>query len=78
MSERELPGPDEVAAELERICSSKTFHKHPTLARLLTEIVVGDLGNRPPREYDLGIRVFGKKADWNPTYESVVRMNVSL
>ena len=78
MSERELPGPDEVAAELERICSSKTFHKHPTLARLLTEIVVGELGNRPPTEYDLGIRVFGKKADWNPTYESVVRMNVSL
>lgn len=75
-----VPGADfsEERRELARVLASATFLKSPNLARLLDYIctkyfegTVSDL-----KEYNVGVEALGRREDFDPTTNSIVRVEV--
>ena len=66
-------------AHLEGLLGSPDFRRSPTLSRLLTRLAEEWLSNsnEPVKEQILGVEVFGRRADWDPQTDSVVRVNVN-
>jgi len=70
--------PSEKQRELARVLASATFLKSPNLARLLDYIctkyfegTVSDL-----KEYNIGVEALGRREDFDPTTNSIVRVEV--
>jgi tetratricopeptide (TPR) repeat protein len=67
----------EIEQQLERILKSKAFEETSTLGRLLRHLVVCELDGIQAEEYEIGIKVFGKPADWIPMHETAVRQSLA-
>jgi tetratricopeptide (TPR) repeat protein len=65
-----------VHAALERILSSPPFGRSSQLANFLRFVVEERLSPReePPKEYELGRRVFGRGPDYDPRIDPIVRV----
>jgi len=63
-------------AALNRVVSSKLFHKSPQLQRLLTYVVDETLAGRSDhlKEYSIGTEVFARPASYDPRLDSLVRV----
>src|SRR5690349_3112046 len=61
-----------------RVASSASFQKSPRLRELLLHICERAIQNRPEdlREQLIGQRVFGRKADYSPGEDNIVRVEV--
>jgi len=68
----------EEKAELERVLSSETFAKAQSLARLLRHLCnrYFDGQTSDLREYNIGVEVFGRPVDFDPTNNSIVRVEL--
>jgi hypothetical protein len=73
-SHRDCP-PELVTAELTRILESASFSSAPQLKRLLNFVVASYLNNDLDslKESYIGVAVFGKKPDYDPRLDSIVR-----
>ena len=72
-----VPAPqDSVIAQLERMLSRPPFASSPALSRLLRYLVEETLAGRASEinEYNLGVRVFSRSADFNPRIDPIVRV----
>lgn len=67
---------DSVSAQLERMLSRPPFATSPTLSRLLRFLVEETLAGRSAEinEYNLGVRIFHRGADFNPRVDPIVRV----
>lgn len=65
-------------SELESVLSSDIFAKSPSLARLLTYICQKYFEgcSADSKEYNIGVEAMGKQPDFDPTINSVVRVEV--
>ena len=65
-----------VRDQLERILSNQIFTKAPSLSRFLRYIVERSLteGADPPNEYSLGVDVFRRGESFDPTADTIVRV----
>ena len=63
---------------VQRVAASASFHRSPRLRELLLYICERALENRPDelREQQIGYHVFGRKADYNPGEDNIVRVEV--
>ncbi|HEU0276393.1 MAG TPA: AAA family ATPase [Rhodanobacteraceae bacterium] len=64
-----------VRAQLERVLAADLFRTAPTLARLLRYLVERYVANAaaPPKEYGIGVDVFGRGAGFDPRTDTIVR-----
>jgi len=71
---------EQVRAALDRILATQAFVRSPRLAGFLRYVVEQRLAGRgdPPKEVEIGARVFGKAADYDPRIEPVVRVQARL
>jgi len=67
---------DSVSAQLERMLSRPPLVSSPTLCRLLRFLVEETLAGRSAEinEYNLGVRIFHRSADFNPRIDPIVRV----
>jgi Malectin domain len=65
-------------AELEAVLSSDTFVKSPNLAKLLTYVCnkYFEGCSADSKEYNIGVEAMGKQPDFDPSMNSVVRVEV--
>ena len=70
---------EEKVKQLERILASRTFERYQKLRQLLERLVTDNLKGAVGDNYEhtLGVDVFGKRADWIPMDEAVVRQGMS-
>ena len=63
---------------VQRIAASASFHRSPRLRELLRYICERAIQNRPEelREQQIGCGVFGRKPDYNPGEDNIVRVEV--
>src|SRR5689334_22007636 len=63
---------------VQRVAGSASFQKSPRLRELLLHICERAIQNRPEdlREQLIGQRVFGRKADYSPGEDNIVRVEV--
>jgi hypothetical protein len=68
----------EERAELERVLASETFAKSLSLARLLRHLCTRyfDGHTAELKEYNIGVEVLGRPADFDPTSNSIVRVEL--
>jgi len=66
----------QVRAALERVLASPGFAHSPRLALFLGFVVAERLSGRAasPKEYEIGVRVFGRRPDYDPRLDSIVRV----
>ncbi len=81
MATKAAPSPQSVDARWEvvhRVASSPSFRRSPRLRELLTYICERAIENRPEelREQLIGCGVFGRKPDYNPSEDNIVRVEV--
>jgi len=81
MSTQVAPGPPSVDLRWEvvqRVAHSASFHRSPRLRELLVYICERSLQNRVDelREQAIGCAVFGRKVDYNPGEDNIVRVEV--
>jgi tetratricopeptide (TPR) repeat protein len=69
------PTRDDKAKQLERMLVSEVFTKAPKLAEFLKYLVERDLKGSGTDEHTIGIEVFGRKEDWDPSEDNIVRQN---
>lgn len=64
---------------LERILESRYFRQAPTLRRLLRHLcgISSRDAHHASTEYDLAVRVLGRRPDFDPAQDPVVRVNVA-
>lgn len=74
----EVPKHDAEMSELESVLSSNIFAKSPSLARLLTYICQKyfEGTSADSKEYNIGVEAMGKQPDFDPSINSVVRVEV--
>jgi Tfp pilus assembly protein PilF len=67
---------ESVIAQLERMLSRPPLASSPTLSRLLRFLVEETLAGRTAdiTEYNLGVRIFHRSADFNPRIDPIVRV----
>jgi Tfp pilus assembly protein PilF len=67
---------DSVIAQLERMLSRPPLASSPSLSRLLRFLVEETLAGRASdiNEYNLGVRIFHRSADFNPRIDPIVRV----
>src|SRR5260370_25207425 len=73
------PPPADLRSEVvQRIASSVSFHRSPRLRELFLYICERAIQNRPEelREQQIGCGVFGRKPDYNPGEDNIVRVEV--
>ncbi len=70
------PTPLEKRNQLERILASKTFKRALKPAEFLKFMVECDLAGTAIDEDTVGVRLFGRRQDWVPMFDSIVRENV--
>ena len=63
-----------VGEELEKILASPIFVNSERLCAFLRFVVEQALQGSPPKEYTLGIEVFGRDASYDPRTDPVVRV----
>ena len=70
---------DRVRDSLEKILKSRPFHQSETLTRFLRYVVEHALGKSGEKlkEYTLGVDVFGRGAEFDPRFDSIVRVEAS-
>jgi tetratricopeptide (TPR) repeat protein len=73
---RQQLGDAQVGAALERILASPGFARSPRLALFLRFVVAERLSGRAasPKEHEIGVRVFGRKPDYDPRIDPIVRV----
>ena len=78
-SDKSRPTPDEIRAQCDRILRSKLFSRSRRQHAFLSYIVKSSLAGKEDRlkEYTLGIDVFEKDASFDPTTDSIVRVEAS-
>lgn len=78
-SEKPQPSPDEIRAQTERILQSKLFSRSRRQCDFLNYIVSSAIEGKEDRlkEYTIGIDVFEKDASFDPTTDSIVRVEAS-
>jgi len=71
--------PEQVEAELARVCSSKHFLNAPQLVKFLKYSVSCTLNNEPDRlkEYTIGLEVMKRRGDFNPKEDTIVRTDAN-
>jgi hypothetical protein len=71
--------PHEIAAALEAICGSDDFKRSSRLTDLLRYIVTEEVEGRGPRlkAYSIATEVLGRKADFDPSSDSIVRVEMA-
>lgn len=78
MENKDLPpvSPEAVQAQLARILRSRGFVRSERLARFLDFTVAQKLAGKPGslKEYAIGVEVFGRKPDFDPQSDSIVRV----
>src|ERR1039457_4817323 len=69
---------DSVSVQLERMLSRPPLASSPSLSRLLRFLVEETLAGRRAElnEYNLGVRVFQRNADFNPRADPIVRVQM--
>ncbi len=67
---------DSVIGQLERMLSRPPLVSSPSLSRLLRFLVEETLAGRASEinEYNLGVRIFHRSADFNPRIDPIVRV----
>src|SRR6266403_3542533 len=62
----------------QKVAASASFHRSPRLRELLLYICDRALQNRPAdlREQQIGCAVFGRKPDYNPGEDNIVRVEI--
>lgn len=65
-----------VRAELERVLASRVFSGSERLSRFLRFVVEQSIGGEPdpPKEWLLGVRVFGRSESFDPRVDAIVRV----
>src|SRR5271165_6468970 len=65
-----------VRAELEKVLSSRVFAGSERLSRFLRFVVEQSIGGQadPPKEWLLGVRVFGRSESFDPRVDAIVRV----
>ncbi|HEX7323981.1 MAG TPA: AAA family ATPase [Rhodanobacteraceae bacterium] len=65
-----------VQAQLERVLAADAFRGAPVLSRLLRYLVDASSAGTltPPKEYAIGVDVFGRGADFDPRVDTIVRV----
>lgn len=78
-ADAELPEPTLVRESLARILESEPFLRAPRMASLLKHIVETDLSGRSGslKGYDIGVAVFEKPADFDPSTDTLVRVETA-
>lgn len=81
MSTPVAPSPPSVDARwdlVQRVATSAAFHRSPRQRELLLYICERSLQNHPEqlREQSIGCSVFGRKADYNPGEDNIVRVEI--
>src|SRR5215510_4928098 len=73
---RQGPPEDAVRAEVERIAASPYFANAERLGRFLRYVVEETLAGRAEqiKEYAVGLEVYGRKPDYDPKVDSIVRV----
>lgn len=68
--------PGDLGAIRDRLLDSATFHRSPRLREFLAFVVKCELEGRAHEinEYSLGVQVFGKPVDYNPSLDNIVRV----
>ncbi len=71
--------PREIAAALEAICNSDDFKRSSRLTDLLRYIVTEEVEDRGHRlkAYSIATEVLGRKADFDPSSDSIVRVEMA-
>jgi TolB-like protein/Flp pilus assembly protein TadD len=69
-----VPDATSIRAQLDRILSSSTFAKADRLGRFLGLAVEKALAGEDLKEYELGVEVCGRKSDFDPRVDSIVRV----
>jgi hypothetical protein len=72
--------PELAAAQAERILASEVFRDSPTQQRLFRYIVQESLSgsHRDLKEYNIGVSVFQRGADFDPRTDSIVRVQMGV
>ena len=72
------PSVEQCQVQLQRMLSSKAFRNADTLQHLLhflaTKAIEGH--SEPPKEYTIGIEVFGRKSNFDPKTDTIVRVQM--
>lgn len=73
-----LPGAQQERAELNSVLSSTTFPKSPNLARLLQFLCLKYFEGKSAelKEYNIGVEAFGRPPAFDPTTNSIVRVEL--
>lgn len=73
------PGPAEEQAELESVLESRTFVRAPNLAAILRYVCQEHAQGRASliKEYNIAVQALGRPQDFDPSQDSVVRVEVS-
>ena len=74
--ETETPDREHCEEQVRRILGSVTLRNASTLQQLLTYLAAKSLGKtgEPPKEYTIGIEALGRKADFDPKIDGIVRV----
>lgn len=66
----------QIEQQLQRILSSETLRNSVTLQNLLQYLVVRAVDGCPdgPKEYTIGVEAFGRKSDFDPKTDTIVRV----
>jgi tetratricopeptide (TPR) repeat protein len=76
VSKHDEPGELERRSQLERVLTGKQFKRALKPTEFLRVLFDSDLAGRPIDEYSLGVELFGRRNDWVPMNESIVRENL--
>jgi tetratricopeptide (TPR) repeat protein len=77
-SDKDVPSRPQVQEQVSRILASKVFANSATPSNFLARLVSDTLHDTVCDEHKLGVEVFGKRKDWIPKDEGVVRMNMRI
>src|SRR3954447_2883524 len=74
-----MPSAPEVLEQLDRVLASRHFRESHQLHAFLTFIVRETLDDRGDalKEYVLGTTVFGRRADYDPRHDGIVRVQAT-
>src|SRR5689334_440702 len=73
------PAPSEVLAQLERLLAGRPLRESHQLQSFLEFVVRETLAGRPDglKEYLIGCQVFGRKRDYDPRHDGIVRVQAT-
>ena len=76
----DAPGPESARLQTERVLSSEIFRDSPIQQRLLRYLVEQTLSGSPDqlKEYTIGSAVFGRREDFDPRTDSIVRVQIGI